>query len=150
MRSRVTRREFIAGIAGSAVARRLAASAQRRAIPVVGFLDSRSPEVTAERLRAFRQGLKDGGRADGENVELVYRFAENQVDRLPMLAADLAGVGSTHRGRPATMLPRWQRLRPARSPSWASSAMTRSRWASLQACPGRAVMPLALISLRAR
>jgi putative ABC transport system substrate-binding protein len=58
-------------------------------MPVVGFLDARSQDAVRERLRAFRQGLKDNGYAEGENVTITYRFAENQIDRLPALAADL-------------------------------------------------------------
>jgi len=56
---------------------------------VIGFLDPTSPDAEVERLRAFRQGLKDAGFVEGENVEVVYRFAENQSDRLPALAAEL-------------------------------------------------------------
>jgi putative ABC transport system substrate-binding protein len=67
----------------------LAAWAQQGAMPVLGFLDSRSPDVISERLRGFRQGLKETGYIEGENVAIVYRFAENQNDRLPELAADL-------------------------------------------------------------
>jgi putative ABC transport system substrate-binding protein len=59
-------------------------------MPVIGFLDSRSPEAVAGRLRAFRQGLKETGYVEGESVAIVYRWAENQFDRLPELAADLA------------------------------------------------------------
>jgi putative tryptophan/tyrosine transport system substrate-binding protein len=82
------RRDFIAGIVGSA-AYPFVARAQGQTKPVVGFLDARSADVIPERLRAFREGLKDAGYIDGENVELIYRFAENQVDRLPALAGDL-------------------------------------------------------------
>jgi putative ABC transport system substrate-binding protein len=57
-------------------------------MPVIGFLDSRSPEPLTDRLRGFRQGLKDGGYVDGENVAIVYRWAENQLDRLPQMAAE--------------------------------------------------------------
>jgi putative ABC transport system substrate-binding protein len=56
---------------------------------VIGFLDSRSPDGLANRLRGFRQGLKETGYAEGENVAIEYRWAENQTDRLPALAADL-------------------------------------------------------------
>ncbi len=56
---------------------------------MIGFLDPTSPDAEVERLRAFRQGLKDAGFVEGENVEVVYRFAENQSDRLPALAAEL-------------------------------------------------------------
>jgi putative ABC transport system substrate-binding protein len=52
-------------------------------MPVVGFLDARSADAISERLRAYRQGLKEGGYIEGENVAIVYRFAENQGDRLP-------------------------------------------------------------------
>ena len=56
---------------------------------VIGFLDARSADVIRERLRGFRQGLKETGYVEGENAAIVYRFAENQTDRLPELAADL-------------------------------------------------------------
>src|SRR5262245_63141500 len=84
------RRDFIKVIAGSAAAWPLAAHAQQPAMPVVGFLDIRSPDTLIEdRLRAFRQGLKDTGYVERENVAIEYRWAENQVDRLPELAAEL-------------------------------------------------------------
>ena len=58
-------------------------------MPVVGFLDPTSPDTFAHRLLGFRQGLKETGYVEGENVAIVYRFADNQTDRLPELAADL-------------------------------------------------------------
>ena len=58
-------------------------------MPVVGFLDPTSPDTFAHRLVGFRQGLKETGYIEGENVAIVYHFAENQIDRLPELAADL-------------------------------------------------------------
>jgi putative tryptophan/tyrosine transport system substrate-binding protein len=85
----VRRREFITLLGSTAMAWSLAAHAQQPAMPVIGFLDSRSLDVVRERLRAFRQGLRDTGYIEGENVTIVYRFAENQVDRLPALATDL-------------------------------------------------------------
>src|SRR5262245_26596103 len=58
-------------------------------MPIIGFLDSRPPDAMSDRLRAFRQGIKDTGYVEGENVTISYRFAENQIDRLPALAAEL-------------------------------------------------------------
>jgi putative tryptophan/tyrosine transport system substrate-binding protein len=83
------RREVITLLGGATAGWPLAAQAQQTAAPVVGFLDSRSPDALAERLRGFQQGLKDGGLVEGQSVTIPYRWAENQLERLPSLAAEL-------------------------------------------------------------
>jgi putative ABC transport system substrate-binding protein len=86
------RREFITllgGAAASSVSWPLAARAQQPAVPVIGFLHPTSPDAFPDRLRGFRQGLKETGYVEGENVTISYRFAENQIDRLLAMAGEL-------------------------------------------------------------
>jgi len=84
------RREFLMLVGGTAATVwPMVTQAQQLPLPVIGFLDSRSPETLADRLRAFRQGLKETGYVDGENSTIVYRWADNQLDRLPQLATEL-------------------------------------------------------------
>ena len=83
------RREFITLLGGGTVALPIVARAQQPVMPVIGFLHSASADGNPDRVRAFRQGLKEAGFVEGENVTVEYRWAESQLDRLPALAAEL-------------------------------------------------------------
>src|SRR4051812_41791025 len=82
------RRGFVAGL-GGAVVWPLTTLAQQTTMPVIGFLDPRSPPTVADQLRAFRQGLKDTGFVEGVNVMIEHRWADGQFDLLPALATEL-------------------------------------------------------------
>jgi ABC-type uncharacterized transport system substrate-binding protein len=132
------RRGFIT-LLGGAAAWPLAARAQAP-MPVIGYLGSQSLDATEELVRAFRLGLKEGGYIEGENVVVDYRWAENQTDRLPGLAADLVrrrvaaivasgGPASESAAKATTSIP---------IVSWWPK--TRSAWASSRALPGQAAI----------
>ena len=83
------RREFIAALCGTAAAWPFVVSAQQSTMPAIGFLHAQSPEGFADQVRGFRQGLKEAGFVEGQNVAIEYRWADNQFDRLPALVADV-------------------------------------------------------------
>jgi len=87
------RREFIAGL-GSAAAWPVVARAQEKSLPVIGYLGTQSADVDYKNYTIpFLQGLKETGYVEGQNVAIEYRWAENKMDRLPALAADLVRAG---------------------------------------------------------
>src|SRR4051812_19092759 len=102
-------RRKLTTLMGGAVAWPFVARAQQPAMPAIGFLGSASPDLWADRLRAFREGLSETGFVEGRNLAIEYRWAQNDNSRLPELAADLVRrrvASSPHRAA------RRQRSRP--------------------------------------
>ena len=96
------RRDFIKVTVGSAAAWPLAARAQQSTMPVVGYLGSTSPEMSAKRLAAFRKGLRDAGFEESHNVAIEFRWADAREERMPELVADLVRRGVAVIVAPAT------------------------------------------------
>jgi ABC-type uncharacterized transport system substrate-binding protein len=102
MASHIGRRKFLATLGGAAAAWPLAARAQQSTMPVVGYLGSTSPEMSAKRLAAFRKGLRDAGFEEGRNVAIEFRWADAREERMPELVADLIRRGVAVIVAPAT------------------------------------------------
>ena len=94
MASHIERRKFLT-MFGGAAAWPVAARAQQAAMPVIGFLSSRSPSESTGVVAAFRQGLSEMGLVEGRNLAIAFRWAEGHYDRLPALAAELVGLPVT-------------------------------------------------------
>jgi hypothetical protein len=142
MTSHIGRRKFLATVGGAAAAWPLTARAQQQPpIPIVGFVDGGSPDVSA-RAPAFRKGLNESGYIEGQNVLVEYYWLEGQYDRLSSLMADLVRRRLAVIATPSSTVLRLRpKLRPQRSQSSSASEKTRLNLVWSPAWPGRAAMP---------
>jgi hypothetical protein len=123
MASHIVRRKFLATLGGAAAAWPVAARAQQQAMPVIGFVRSTTPEDSAPFVAAFRRGLGESDYVEGQNVAIEYRYAFNQIDRLPALMAEpYWPPRAAQRALP--------KRRPRRSQSCSRPGTIRSRLAS--------------------
>ena len=118
----IGRRELLVALGGAVAAWPLAARAQQPAMPVVGYLDSYAAESTSVFLAAFRAGLSETGYIEGRNLVIEYRYANNDTDRLPELAADLI------RHRVAVIVTPFDRFRSACEGLCGESLTSRRQW----------------------
>jgi putative tryptophan/tyrosine transport system substrate-binding protein len=121
----VKRREFISLLVGTAAGWPFAARAQQPTMPVIGFLNSVSPQSWESYVAGFRAGLKEVGYIDGQNVTIEFRWAEGHYDRLPEMAADLV------RHKVAVLVSGasracWRPRRPPRSPRKRTKSLSKS------------------------
>src|SRR6516162_11391840 len=123
------RRELIMGAGVAAIFRPCAARAQQNALPIIGFLSSRSPEDSKPQIAGFRQGLAEMGFVEGENLAIEYRWARGDYDRLPALAAELPPSRCAS-SQPSAVSPRLWRQRRQRRQSRSSL-----RWAAILSRP---------------
>jgi putative ABC transport system substrate-binding protein len=133
----MNRREFIIMLGGTAAGWPLAAGAQQPALPVIGFVNSSSPDLYVPFVRAWRQGLGETGYAEGRNVAIEYRWAMGHYDRVPALIAELlhrpVAVLAATSGPVAFAAKAANTAFPSSSPG----PSTRSNWAWLPASRGR-------------
>jgi len=135
-RTEMRRREFLGLLGGAVMSWPRTGHAQPTTSPIVGFLNSASPDGYAAMADAFQQGLNETGYVDGRNVAIEYRWAENRYERLPGLAADLCAAASPRFSRMRLPPPR-PRRQPVQFRSFSCTAMIRSGWASSQVSTGR-------------